>query len=112
MITDEQLTEIADKHHEMWGYQTKSQFIAMCREIIALAQQWQPIETAPKDGTEIILFCTPNEVTHLSPLVINGRWRPTEGFLSPGLWSISHAVGPSFKPMHWMPLPQPPQVAE
>jgi len=43
MITDEQLTEIADKHHEMWGYQTKSQFIAMCRELIALAQQTKPL---------------------------------------------------------------------
>ena len=41
MITDEQITKIADKHHEMWGYQTKSQFIAMCRELIALAQQVQ-----------------------------------------------------------------------
>lgn len=39
MITNEQLTEIADKHYEMWGYQTKSQFISMCREIIALSQE-------------------------------------------------------------------------
>ena len=63
--------------------------------------QWQPIETAPKDGTEI-LVCGPlrdgsgvyRDVT---------RW--PNGWS--GKWPVAYMHN-SDEPTHWMPLPEPP----
>lgn len=59
---------------------------------------WKPIETAPKDGTHVLLF------------------RPEINFV--GYWSgtrrawiastHSYPAGPA--PTHWMPLPPDPEV--
>ena len=73
--------------------------------------QWQPIETAPKDGTSI--------------LVSNGRWRDIAywaAFARFNNITDSMDVGPAWcgrdcddpyysyalDPTHWMPLPPPP----
>ena len=61
--------------------------------------EWQPIETAPKDGTEIIL-CDMNW-----PRVDGYRPRKI-GLFYAGKWLIN---GGSWEPTHWMPLPPPPQ---
>lgn len=60
--------------------------------------EWQPISTAPKDGTIILLYI-PRAFTY-----------PTK----PGYWWKQHgywrAYGPdAIRPTHWMPLPEPPQ---
>jgi hypothetical protein len=80
---------------------------------------WQPIETAPKDGTEIDVWCGgefPRRVTCAS-------WRePTESeWWSHGGDTIDtpdacwhDCFGPLGKdntPTHWMPLPAPPEVS-
>lgn len=51
---------------------------------------WQPIETAPKDGS-FILLATP-------------KGRIADGFWSPvyGVWSWPYVM---VEPTHWMPLP-------
>lgn len=59
---------------------------------------WQPIETAPKDGTEIIL----------AGQFRNGqKWDIRSGFysMSRSKWPY---VGESY-PTHWMPLPEAPK---
>lgn len=56
---------------------------------ILTAHQWQPIETAPKDGTSILLY--------------GGDWI-FEGRFSDGGWV--HAYENDDTPTHWMPLPQ------
>jgi hypothetical protein len=59
---------------------------------------WQPIETAPRDGTPILLWA------HMD-------WRdeliPVTGWYARGSgeW-VCHADW--FNPTHWMPLPVPP----
>jgi hypothetical protein len=60
---------------------------------------WQPIATAPKDGTPILLFAP-----HKS--VVQGSWNRGDAFNMPH-WST-----PSnwFEPTHWMPLPDPPSA--
>lgn len=60
---------------------------------------WQPIETAPKDGTRVKLrFAT--------GLDEEGTFRTTYG----GEWhvkSFTHLPWAN-EPTHWMPLPEPP----
>ena len=62
---------------------------------------WQPIETAPKDGTRVILG-NPN-----NPY---GEW-PFMGEFDAGKWRI-HIDGQTIDPTHWMPLPEPPPTVE
>lgn len=77
-------------------------------------EQWRPIETAPKDGTIVLIY---------QPA---GQWRPYRGIRgvvvctgywhqsgnaadSPGFW-----VGKAYtkkRPTHWMPLPEPPALS-
>ena len=85
-------------------------------------QEWQPIETAPKDGTSVLLY-----IPH----------RICEGWFSKGEWSEDTPISPAeysgevwvccddefqvevelgpdgfechFPITHWMPLPEPPK---
>ena len=69
-------------------------------------QGWQPIETAPKDGTRILLFVPPYGAStgHYSPARSNWGEKAS-------LW-IAHAVlNKEAAPTHWMPLPEPPLTA-
>ena len=70
---------------------------------------WQPIETAPKDGTSILLL--------IEDVAIEGYWEvPTYASGKP-YWYVpsvsSHGCGccPSDneEPTHWMPLPAKPE---
>lgn len=60
------------------------------------AQEWQPIETAPKDGTEILLFSGWD--------IGLCYWRNDSCFLG-WTWGAGNRFN---NPSHWMPLPQPP----
>lgn len=57
--------------------------------------EWQPIETAPKDGTFVLAYrpCDP----YFEPMYFND-----------GIWHWFDGDSPSFQPTHWMPLPDPP----
>ena len=64
---------------------------------------WQPIETAPKDGTHILVI--------IEDAVVEAWWDENEGYRSE--WSTpslsSHGCGccsgNNDEPTHWMPLP-------
>ena len=69
---------------------------------------WRPIETAPKDGTAIIVGapCAPSAVDVV-------QWCADcwfRGWLAGG--HRSDCYGPSFEPTHWMPLPDAPVQPE
>jgi hypothetical protein len=59
---------------------------------------WQPIETAPKDGTDILLWC---------PLL--GSEYMVIGRIDNGIWVSSNDFEDVYDPSHWMPLPEPPK---
>lgn len=77
---------------------------ACIREMV----EWRPIETAPRDGTRVLLFSVPNEVPSLRPHIADGYWKASTGLMAPGLWMLGQSVGPSFCPTHWLPLPPAP----
>lgn len=78
--------------------------------------EWQPIETAPKDGTYILVAragenigVAPVEVVEWCSMV-NSHWERVEGDLyrrvpddPDEFWN-----GNGHRATHWMPLPEPP----
>lgn len=71
--------------------------------------EWQRIDSAPKDGT-IVLLREPGHLTgridhdHL----VSGRWRQHHAYIAGGVWEdANHYV---IQATHWMPLPDPPKV--
>jgi hypothetical protein len=69
----------------------------------AAVSDWQPIETAPKDGTEILAY-SPRDYAG----IFKTAWRPTD---CPGWGSIDSccAYYVDMEATHWMPLPEPPK---
>ena len=63
--------------------------------------EWQPIETAPKDGRKNLLLFQQSAETGEKLFV--GRWGAEWG----GWLSIPGAYAK--RPTHWQPLPAPPQ---
>lgn len=64
--------------------------------------EWKPIETAPKDGTFILLFTAYGQ--------IEGRWE-FDGWRQ-DVCSASYDMAYAYIeciPTHWMPLPEPPK---
>jgi hypothetical protein len=60
---------------------------------------WQPIETAPKDGRPVLIFNPEDEAAHTC------YWE-TDGFFGPG-WAAYGAPGSLYKvqqPTHWAKL--------
>jgi hypothetical protein len=69
---------------------------------------WQPIETAPKDGTLILVFVPPSDysIGWYNTEKYNKNPRPFWGRHNA---NHSKTVCRSRPPTHWMPLPEPPK---
>jgi hypothetical protein len=66
---------------------------------------WRPIETAPKDGTAVLLGgCSPG------PAIRIGWWGNGRYLSRTRGWERDWTTGADygFAPTHWMPLPDPP----
>jgi hypothetical protein len=66
-----------------------------------MIMEWKPIETAPKDGTPVLGYHTGKMTT-----VYWGLWNEWQ-LVEPG----AYAEEDDWRPTHWMPLPEPPQVS-
>ena len=76
------------------------------------APEWQPIETAPKDGTQVLGYGEAAGEIH-GPSGICGievmNYCGTTGDFAGFDWGIAgDAYANWFRPTHWMPLPLPP----
>jgi hypothetical protein len=77
-----------------------------------MSNEWQPIETAPKDGTHIIGI---QPISGIYGGVTGAFWIPDEQRMFDGAkitikgyWAESRHHQVVVKPTHWMPLPKPP----
>ena len=71
-------------------------------EVIVADQEWRPIETAPKDGTEVLTY---NEISGIHQVSWSrgnryGHWETERWLDKETNWVID--------PSHWMPLPKDP----
>ena len=70
---------------------------------------WQPIETAPKDGTHIIawpLECNKGSIfleAWYKKCDVGGYWLWCDGY---------YGITDMLEPTHWLPLPELPDVSE
>jgi hypothetical protein len=71
--------------------------------VLSLMTSWQPIETAPKDGTPILAYCQKEREW---PFLIV-EWSFGSWFVH-GNEIYGESTGIDPKPTHWMPLPEPP----
>ena len=74
---------------------------------------WQPIETAPKDGTTILIACR-NRVTAgdwVEPRVFYVNGEPEYNEFDPywQSWDGGFLLEGEHVATHWMPLPDPPK---
>ncbi len=66
--------------------------------------EWQPIETSPKDGTDVLVY-EPGYVV----AILHWHTVKTKTAASyPGYWTDGDGLN-WYKPTHWMPLPEPPK---
>jgi hypothetical protein len=77
--------------------------------------EWQPIKTAPKDGTRIILywpaFQCPIEIGHYedSQQLRHGKEISRQQYWYRSQFPLWGVQGGKIGPSHWMPLPKPPK---
>jgi len=90
--------------------------------------KWQPIETAPRDGTLILLGRPGDEADDRLPISMPGRWfngyedgvdymGHDDGFMDvefdvfacPRSFGAESYRSAGYQPTHWMPLPPPPE---
>ena len=67
---------------------------------MAAMSEWRPIETAPKDGTQLLLC--------VGGWRFIGWWGQQYGNLYPPSWCEGER-GENLQPTHWMPLPDAPE---
>ena len=68
--------------------------------------EWRPIETAPMDGTEVLIFEAGQSFGYDYAI---GRFLPRWDGDAIGGWSNRNSASEYNRPSHWMPLPQSPQ---
>lgn len=90
-------------HVRLLGRGTAFSVKVIAEAILAERQrdQWQPIVTAPQNGTRIILMWEP--FGGISEHVELGRWSERSGWVN----TYGHAF--TGYPTHWMPLPVAPK---
>ena len=73
--------------------------------------EWQPIDTAPKDGEDILVYSYPD--------IVSAHWETDVGDDGEPYWALDDGHTRYYalrrhmhEPTHWMPLPTPPATAK
>jgi hypothetical protein len=89
---EEALADYGNKYNKMYGEISRTLY----RETIVLEPEWFPIETAPRDGTEVLL----KDEIHRQPWHYTAIWNGISWY---------HGFGdawPKPNPTHWSPIPK------
>lgn len=70
------------------------------------AAGWRPIETAPRDGTRVLVWRPRESDDHVAHAGVD-HWRDDNAGGGSGSWYRSRRYQ---QPTHWMPLPAPPSL--
>lgn len=84
--------------------------IGLGRLHAGIVPQWQPIETAPKDGTSVLVY--DKSWCCGGPKISTSRWiayKQRDGSL---VWSVKGGFSGVTQATHWMPLPKGPEMAK
>lgn len=85
-------------------------FLAMLEELERRAAgEWRPIETAPKDGSSVVIYGD-IDASEAIPDYAVCSWEPA-AIGQPAGWVLDGHESVMFVPTHWMPLPSPPEDA-
>ena len=107
-LSDERLLDIAERWTGMPADTLQASAATMAREILRRreAERWRPIETAPKDGTQILgCAISAPEYDPSVTAFVNDEWQTSDlddGQYVPATWT--EAIS------HWRPLPTPPEA--
>jgi len=104
---------IADAEGEKdWTSDPYGLFPALARAAIRTMREWQPIETAPTDGTRFLAYRSGDDPEDIGVVSIIHRHDPGGALRNPKhnyeTW-VTDFGSPSTQPTHWMPLPEPPK---
>jgi len=69
--------------------------------------QWQPIETAPRDGTNLWLFSGSDDPCQFVGFYADDPSGPYWAYAEQLVMDVAGQANPT----HWMPLPPPPEAA-
>lgn len=78
--------------------------------------EWLPIETAPKDGTEVLIIGGTYEYKYIDDQEALPLKSPRLAKFNENVWELSYTENKLWYatkawPKHWMPLPPPPEAA-
>lgn len=108
---DRESAEFVDiflKSEDKTGYQGEMDMLTLSNEQYKEKMGWQPIETAPKDGTAILVcFADHYDTNGFLPVAV--RWRSYHPNAK-GKECFRDSSGVKVTVItHWMPLPNPPK---
>lgn len=72
--------------------------------------EWQPIETAPKDGLFLAMWS--EDEFPIEDGDEDGAWRFAYVLCENGIFYSTETHASFVSPTHWMPLPPPPKATE
>jgi hypothetical protein len=80
------------------------------RALTTASDQWRDISSAPKDGSDVLLFFPLHGLNHdHNPQVIICYWRENETYPNVSGWvyqgRASRSYSDVYQPTHWQPLP-------
>tara|TARA_R110000764_G_scaffold116029_1_gene202950 strand:- start:17863 stop:18231 length:369 start_codon:yes stop_codon:yes gene_type:complete len=120
-LTNEQIDGAIHTFKHMIGMDLEGHYVAKFELDIAIkalkmakSDGWQPIETAPKDGTKVILRFKTDE----GKIEVLDGWFRQDGTEYKNKWERISSSADSYsyfsfgKITHWMPLPDTPKEGE
>lgn len=94
------IIEVAARNPNVMEYVRHWEGRTEAAEAQLAAREWQPIETAPRDGTDVLLH---------GPFGNEGKQYNEVARFWGSRWTIEW-MHDFHAPTHWMPLPEPPQA--